>query len=289
MLYVVSTELQEFLDNFYILTGIKVAINDCDVTFGVVSHSNDFCDKMQSNPAFHDACMACDARALADCKRAKTGILYRCHAGFYEYISPVFFEEVMVGFMTTGMITDGTPEEHDNLKSNLAKYGVAEEDFERFYQSLFHFTPERIVAACHVVEACISHIYYRKMVKVRYLDRMQQIDRFISSNLGANLSIDRLCKEFLMNRTELYKQFGAYCGIGIADYIRKKRLSAACELMITTNLTITQIATNVGYADYNYFAKVFRKHYGINPSDYRKKITTANDEQYRITEDIEHH
>lgn len=285
MLYVVSTELQDFLNNFYTLTGIKVAINDCDITFGVVSHSDDLCDRMQSNPAFHDACMACDAKALADCKKAKKGILYRCHAGFFEYISPIFFEDVMVGFMATGMITDGTPEEHDNLKANLTKYGIGEEEFEHFYQSLFHFSPEKIVAACNIIEACISHIYYRKMVKVGYLDRMQQIDRFISSNLDADLSIDRLCKEFLMNRTELYKQFGSYCGIGIADYIRKKRLSAACDLMETSNLTITQIASNVGYADYNYFSKVFRKHYGITPREYRKKYVEAEDEQYRITED----
>lgn len=82
MLYVVSTELQDFLNNFYTLTGIKVAINDCDITFGVVSHSDDLCDRMQSNPAFHDACMACDAKALADCKKAKKE--------FYIAVMPVF-------------------------------------------------------------------------------------------------------------------------------------------------------------------------------------------------------
>ena len=265
-----TAELQEFLDNFHILTGIRVAFNCCDIRFGVVSKSNDLCVQMQSHPEFHEACMNCDAKALADCQKAQKGILYRCHAGFYEYITPVFFENVMIGFLHTGKITDGSKAEHDTLKKNLARYGIAEKDFEAFYQSCTHFSQQQIVAACKIVEACVSHIYHRSMVKINYLDQMQTINHFISSNLDSDLRIDRLCKEFNMNRTELYKQFGAYCGTGIADFIREKRLSMACNLMQTSDLTITQIAANVGYADYNYFSKVFRKHYGVTPREYRK-------------------
>lgn len=277
MLYAVTNELQKFLNNFYILTGIKVALNDSDAIFGVVSHSNDLCDRMQSNPEFHNACMNCDARALAKCKKEKKSILYRCHVGFYEYITPVFYEDVMVGFLSTGMITDGSQEEHDTLKVNLGKYGISEMEFEQFYQSLSHFSQEQISAACDIVEACVSHIYHRKMVKVRYLDQMQKIDHFISSNLAADLSINRLCKMFNMNRTELYKQFGSYCGMGIADYIKKRRLSTACAMMQTSDLTITQIASSVGYTDYNYFSKVFRSHYGITPREFRRKHAVLKD------------
>lgn len=265
-----NAELHELLNNFTLLTGIKIAVNDCNQTFGFSSHPSDFCDKMQANSRFHKACVTCDIRAQKNAAKLRRGILYRCHVGFWEYIAPIFSDDVVVGFVTTGMFVDGTAEEYQVLKQNFFAYNVCGEDFEAVYASAPRFTPDQIVAACNIVEACISHINYKNLIKINYLNKMQKIDQYIADHLSDDLSIAALCKHFSMTRANLYEQFGAYCSQGIAAFIREKRLTKSRELMQESSMSITEIATLVGYPDYNYFSKVFRRQYGISPRNFRK-------------------
>jgi AraC-like DNA-binding protein len=48
------------------------------------------------------------------------------------------------------------------------------------------------------------------------------------------------------------------------------RLDQACRLMKSTELTIEEIALKVGYSDYFYFNKVFKKHYGLTPARFKR-------------------
>ena len=52
---------------------------------------------------------------------------------------------------------------------------------------------------------------------------------------------------------------------GIASFIKLKRLTKAKELVLKTDMPIPTIADSVGFSDYNYFLRVFKKHYGISP------------------------
>ena len=52
---------------------------------------------------------------------------------------------------------------------------------------------------------------------------------------------------------------------GIASFIKLKRLAKAKELVLKTDMPISDISDSVGFSDYNYFLRVFKKHYGISP------------------------
>ena len=60
-----------------------------------------------------------------------------------------------------------------------------------------------------------------------------------------------------------------YIDGGIATYVRKKRLSKAKALLKTTDIPIPQISDKVGFSDYNYFLRAFKKEYGISPKKVR--------------------
>ena len=55
------------------------------------------------------------------------------------------------------------------------------------------------------------------------------------------------------------------------DYLNRFRIQQARELLFLSNETITQIATRVGFNDSAYFSRVFRKHTGQSPLDYRRQ------------------
>ena len=59
--------------------------------------------------------------------------------------------------------------------------------------------------------------------------------------------------------------------IGIAEYIRKTRISAA-KKMLAQNESVSAVARKSGFEDYNYFSKVFKRETGLSPSQYKKKL-----------------
>ena len=58
--------------------------------------------------------------------------------------------------------------------------------------------------------------------------------------------------------------------MGISEHIRRMRVKVACDLLRNTEDRVSDIATEVGISDYNYFTKVFKKAMGVTPREYRK-------------------
>ena len=140
-----------------------------------------------------------------------------------------------------------------------------------------HYAPRTIQAACRILDACISHIYHQRMLEVRSLDTAQQIEKYINDNIAWDLSIEHLCAHFSVSRAELYQIFHMSFNSSVADYIRSKRISMAEQMIRSTAMQISEIASNVGFYDYNYFSKVFHRKFGCSPREYRKKLESGSE------------
>ena len=71
--------------------------------------------------------------------------------------------------------------------------------------------------------------------------------------------------------------FKAATGTTIGAYKRALKLTAAKKMLIETDKRISEIALECGYADANYFTRVFTEHEGISPTEYRSLHSlTAN-------------
>ena len=265
-------ELQELLDNFFILTDLKITVFDLEYTEAAHSPVKlcDFCRYLRQNGDFDGACRACDTNALQKCRRTREGFFYRCHLGLLEYVAPLFYNDAIVGFMLAGHVPDGTPAEREMISQCLDRYSFDREVCRQLYEALPHYAPEKLEAAGKIIEACASHICHKRMLEVRQLDTMQQIEQYIMDHLGCDLSVEHLCEQFGLSRGDLYRMFQNSFGSSVADYIRNKRLAKAETLIRTTSSRISEIAPLVGFGDYNYFSKVFRSVYGMSPREYRK-------------------
>jgi AraC-like DNA-binding protein len=81
----------------------------------------------------------------------------------------------------------------------------------------------------------------------------------------------KLCENINTTRTKLYQIFADELGMGVSTYVRERRLKKAKELLKTTNDSISDIALSVGFSDYNYFTRVFKKQFGMSPYAYRQQ------------------
>ena len=71
-----------------------------------------------------------------------------------------------------------------------------------------------------------------------------------------------------MSPSHFSKQFKSITGVGLSEYINVSRISKAEKLLRKTNKPITEIATECGFNDSNYFAAVFKKIKGTTPKKY---------------------
>ena len=85
------------------------------------------------------------------------------------------------------------------------------------------------------------------------------------------LSIDDVAKQFYFTQSYLCRLFKKQTGITPIQYIDELRMKKAIELLNHKDFTIEQIAETLGYTNQFYFAKRFKKYYGMPPSKYKQK------------------
>jgi signal transduction histidine kinase/ligand-binding sensor domain-containing protein/DNA-binding response OmpR family regulator len=98
---------------------------------------------------------------------------------------------------------------------------------------------------------------------------LQEIVRFLEQNItNPQLSVEGLSKQFGMSRSTLYTKLLEITGHTPVEYIRSFRLERAAILMEKSNMTIAEIAYQVGFTTPNYFARSFKQKFDMLPSEY---------------------
>ena len=96
---------------------------------------------------------------------------------------------------------------------------------------------------------------------------LSYIHRFYSENI----EINSLARMEHMSCTSFRSAFKKHTGVSPNEYIITQRISAACQLLVQTDKSISEIAAEVGYGDQYYFSRIFKKKMGVPPLGYRRK------------------
>ncbi|AYB42863.1 response regulator transcription factor [Paenibacillus lautus] len=100
---------------------------------------------------------------------------------------------------------------------------------------------------------------------------MDRLLEYIQDHYADPITLTEVARQFHFNASYLSSYFASYNGEGFSEYLNKIRLEKAMELLLTTELTISEISASVGYSDQSYFTKVFKKQTGISPSQFRRQ------------------
>lgn len=102
------------------------------------------------------------------------------------------------------------------------------------------------------------------------VETVRRVHEYLVSNLEKRCTIDELSRMFLMNPSDLKRVFKAEYGSSIASHIKDHRMERAAELLCSTELSISVIASMVGYESHSKFSAEFKKAYDTLPAAYRK-------------------
>jgi AraC-like DNA-binding protein len=100
-------------------------------------------------------------------------------------------------------------------------------------------------------------------------NRLQFVIHFIHENLTDKILIDQLCRKAYLSRNHFFKWFREQFGVTPLEYINQERIKLAKQLLTQKGKNITQVSTLCGFADVNYFVRIFKKMEGITPGVYQ--------------------
>lgn len=95
---------------------------------------------------------------------------------------------------------------------------------------------------------------------------------YIRTHLADALSISDLADRAYLSPSGFRRAFVAYTGKSPSDFIQNARMELAEQLLRDTDMRVSAVASSVGYNDALYFSRIFSKHFGESPMQYRKNM-----------------
>ena len=94
---------------------------------------------------------------------------------------------------------------------------------------------------------------------------------YIHSHIHEQIYIADLAERVFLNEQYLARMFKKAKGVSILEYITRERLKLAQELLLSTDYPINRVADSVGYDNYSYFARIFKRETGVTPQEFRQQ------------------
>lgn len=101
--------------------------------------------------------------------------------------------------------------------------------------------------------------------------KMYAVASYIHTHYTEELSLEMLAQKFFISSYYLSHQFKDVTGFTLTDYIQMTKVRNVQAMLINTSIPITEAALNCGFNSFSQFNRVFRKHIGLSPSQYRKR------------------
>lgn len=99
---------------------------------------------------------------------------------------------------------------------------------------------------------------------------IEKARKYIMAQFNKDISLDDVSREVDISPYYFSKVFKEETGQNFIEYLTELRIERAKDLLTNSNLSIKEICIESGYADPNYFSRIFRKNVGVTPTEYRE-------------------
>lgn len=134
------------------------------------------------------------------------------------------------------------------------------------FEDLLVFYLEQLFTEIHRSQLEFSAEKYRNQKE------MEATVHFFNEFFTQTISIEKYARDHHMSISWFIRSFKHYMGMTPMQYITSIRINKAKELLKNTSCSVQEISSLVGYENPLYFSRIFRKHTGNSPSQYRKEL-----------------
>lgn len=137
------------------------------------------------------------------------------------------------------------------------------------YQKMLEFQLNQLLLTI------VRGIEAQKITRLQTVSEIERAIHYFTQNYNKNIVIEEYTKEHFIKPCWFINNFKLATGFTPMQYVLLLRIKKAKKLLETTTFNVSQIAAEVGYANPLYFSRLFSKHTGMSPTEY-KKINRTN-------------
>lgn len=140
--------------------------------------------------------------------------------------------------------------------------------------------PDNRVLLLHIIEHILAEYYLfgtSEKPNFRHVsEELLKIIRYMNLHLSERIDMKRLAEQFYLSHTGLIYKFRHELGTTPSQYLILLRIRYAKQLLLNETCSIGEVAERCGYNNPFYFSNAFRRHTGMNPSEFRRHYLKSN-------------
>lgn len=262
-------KLEELLRDFRTLTGICISFWYHGEEWAVVGdtiYASPFCAMLRRNETLLHECECCDAHGLNHAR--ETGEVSRlvCHAGLHDYTYPVLESGRTIGYFIIGQVRvpNGANGIAPELLEKWRALGMDVEELQRLYQQLPIMSNEKMLSACHMVDALAKYVYIQGLVRRTEPPLCKRIKSYVRSNLSRPMTLDSIAAALNVSRSTLCHTVRNEMNTSMIELIRRMRVEKVSSLL-QDGWTLQAAALEAGFSSSSYCSRVFKQVLGSAP------------------------
>ena len=145
------------------------------------------------------------------------------------------------------------------------------------FKQLLHYQSE------NQTTECLDYLARLILIEAFSIKRQEDTNKVISeavawitANRDIILKVEEVSEHLGYNADYISRLFKANYGKSLKEYINDVKISHIKQLLLTSNLSLTDIACSTGFDDYKYFLKFFKYHEGVTPTQFLKSYTKTH-------------
>ncbi len=267
-------ELEQILKSFHEISGMNMTIFNMDhqVIASFPKHKSSFCSLLDKNPLSKQNCTQCDQQAMEHVHKTGNIYIYRCWCGLYEAIMPLYTYGQISGYLMMGQILDKDTDINEIIHIASQYISINQSIFQTLKQTS-SLSKKQIKAYGDLIDLYAKYLTLTNSVIVDSTDLAEEIQSYLVQHYKENITTDFLCSYFHVSKGTLHTHFKEKYHTTIHQRLLSIRLEKARTLLTSTNNSIKEVASAVGFQDADYFSKAFKKRYQISASDIKKEYT----------------
>jgi AraC-like DNA-binding protein len=283
--------LRGLLDLAWRIFGVNPALVSPDgqrvVLFEAEGRSQPFCAALERDPAGQALCAMCDQNRFLEARRGALALRYRCHAGLREFIVPVIRHGEMVALLQCGQVHDRRPtaEEWRAARRELVKAGIKSGPLGVLFRQNRVLAPERqgdLLNLLELIAGRLAHADEHRLAPEPGRARMQlgRATTFIEVHLGEQLTLSMVAQAAGVSARSLARLFRQELGHSVVEFILRRRVARACDLLRQTDRTCAEIAFETGFGSVQHFNRMFQRHQQTSPGQWRQRTKVHDDHSH---------
>jgi len=125
----------------------------------------------------------------------------------------------------------------------------------------------------------LMHTYHSQMGQGR-TTHVQKAIAYMESGLAQDISLQHVAGQVHLHPGHLSELFKKEIGVTFGDFVTGKRIRLAMDMLVVSPAKVSEVAAISGYEDVKYFSRLFKKHTGKTPSEYREEAVSYNTSEH---------